>query len=99
MKRVLVTGGAGFIGSAVCRYLVKDKGVQVLNIDKLTYAGVPESLKRLKEAGAVLVIVTNQPVIARGMIDEPGLQALHKGLVEKLGSNIDAPRLPAKTES
>jgi dTDP-glucose 4,6-dehydratase len=36
--RVLVTGGAGFIGSAVVRYLVDEEGVQVLNVDKLTYA-------------------------------------------------------------
>ena len=37
-KRVIVTGGAGFIGSALVRMLVKE-GVEVLNIDKLTYAG------------------------------------------------------------
>src|ERR1019366_6171499 len=36
--RVLVTGGAGFIGSAVVRYLVNEERVQVLNVDKLTYA-------------------------------------------------------------
>ena len=48
MKKVLVTGGAGFIGSAVCRYLVKEKGVAVFNLDKLTYAGVPASLKEIE---------------------------------------------------
>ena len=36
--RVLVTGGAGFIGSAVCRHLVGERGVSVVNVDKLTYA-------------------------------------------------------------
>jgi len=50
MKRVLVTGGAGFIGSAVCRYLVKEKECEVLNLDKLTYAGVPESLKEIEDS-------------------------------------------------
>jgi dTDP-glucose 4,6-dehydratase len=50
MKKVLVTGGAGFIGSAVCRYLVKDKQVEVLNLDKLTYAGVPESLNEIDDS-------------------------------------------------
>ena len=49
MKKVVVTGGAGFIGSAVCRYLVKEKQVSVLNLDKLTYAGVPESLKEIED--------------------------------------------------
>ena len=46
--RVLVTGGAGFIGSAVCRYLVQEVGATVLNVDKLTYAGNVESLRELK---------------------------------------------------
>ena len=44
MSRVLVTGGAGFIGSALCRHLVKDKNYDVCNVDKLTYAGIKESL-------------------------------------------------------
>ncbi|MFL5260503.1 MAG: dTDP-glucose 4,6-dehydratase [Hyphomicrobiales bacterium] len=36
--KILVTGGAGFIGSALCRHLIRDLGVRVVNIDKLTYA-------------------------------------------------------------
>ena len=43
-RRILVTGGAGFIGSALVRYLVGELGLQVLTIDKLTYAGNLESL-------------------------------------------------------
>ncbi|MBN2686461.1 MAG: dTDP-glucose 4,6-dehydratase [Pontiellaceae bacterium] len=50
MKKILVTGGAGFIGSAVCRYLVKEKQCSVLNLDKLTYAGVPASLTEIEES-------------------------------------------------
>ncbi|MEH6470975.1 MAG: dTDP-glucose 4,6-dehydratase [Halopseudomonas sp.] len=42
--RVLVTGGAGFIGSAVIRYLIDATDHQVINVDKLTYAGNLESL-------------------------------------------------------
>lgn len=42
--RVLVTGGAGFIGSALVRHLVGEAGYEVLNLDKLTYAGVLDSL-------------------------------------------------------
>ena len=43
--RILVTGGAGFIGSAVCRHLIQDTDHSVLNVDLLTYAGNPESLR------------------------------------------------------
>lgn len=42
--RVLVTGGAGFIGSALCRYLVAERSFEVVNVDCLTYAANLRSL-------------------------------------------------------
>ena len=48
--RVLVTGGAGFIGSALVRYLVSEVGADVLTVDKLTYAGNLASLKPIENA-------------------------------------------------
>lgn len=47
-RRCIVTGAAGFIGSALVRLLLKETDCAALVVDKLTYAGVPESLK---EAG------------------------------------------------
>src|SRR6187455_2509152 len=43
-KRILVTGGAGFIGSAVVRHIIRETVHQVLVVDKLTYAGNLDSL-------------------------------------------------------
>lgn len=39
MKRILVTGGAGFIGSAVVRHIINETADAVVVVDKLTYAG------------------------------------------------------------
>ncbi len=47
--KILVTGGAGFIGSEVCRFLVQDKKAEVLNVDKLTYAANLVSLDAISE--------------------------------------------------
>ena len=47
--KILVTGGAGFIGSAVVRHIIKNTQDEVLNIDKLTYAGNLESLKEIDQ--------------------------------------------------
>lgn len=42
--KLLITGGAGFIGSAVIRHIIRNTGDSVVNLDKLTYAGNLESL-------------------------------------------------------
>ena len=48
MKNVLVTGGAGFIGSNFIRYLLRvEPEVRIINLDALTYAGSQENLKEL----------------------------------------------------
>ncbi len=67
--KVVVTGGAGFIGSAVVRALMADHQVQVVNLDKLTYAGNLESL----------VSVSSDPryrFVQLDVCDRAGVQAL-----------------------
>ena len=39
MKKLLITGGAGFIGSAVIRHIINNTTHSIVNVDKLTYAG------------------------------------------------------------
>lgn len=66
--RTLVTGGAGFVGSAVCRRLV-ELGVRVVNVDKLTYAGNPYSLE-------VIARHPNYAFERLDICDAAGLEAL-----------------------
>lgn len=47
MKKIIVTGGAGFIGSAVIRHLIKQSNHIIINFDKLTYAGNLDSLREV----------------------------------------------------
>lgn len=47
--KILITGGAGFIGSAVVRHIINDTQDSVINVDKLTYAGNLASLEAVSK--------------------------------------------------
>ncbi|MDD2892290.1 MAG: dTDP-glucose 4,6-dehydratase [Halothiobacillaceae bacterium] len=49
MKKILITGGAGFIGSALIRHIIADTPDAVINLDKLTYAGNLQSLAQVSD--------------------------------------------------
>ncbi len=46
--KVLLTGGCGFIGSAVVRHLIRDTDHVVINVDKLTYAASEDALEKAR---------------------------------------------------
>jgi dTDP-glucose 4,6-dehydratase len=50
MKRILITGGSGFIGSAMIRHLIKETNYKVCNIDKLTYASDNSALLEIEKS-------------------------------------------------
>jgi dTDP-glucose 4,6-dehydratase len=51
LETILITGGAGFIGGAVCRHLVSTGRYRVINLDKLTYSGSLSSVNHLEGSG------------------------------------------------
>jgi dTDP-glucose 4,6-dehydratase len=68
--RILVTGGAGFIGSAVCRYLIESTEAEVINVDKLTYAGNLLSLAVLEKDPRYHFIQDDIGSVGIGMVFE-----------------------------
>lgn len=71
LQTIIVTGGAGFIGSAVCRHMVSNRLANVINIDSLTYAANLSSLKSIEKAD-------NYSFIEMDVSDKAGVSALFK---------------------
>ena len=67
MDRLLVTGGAGFIGSNFCRYVVDNTDATITVLDKMTYASSPASLAELPADRVTLVVgdICDAPLVER----------------------------------
>ena len=93
--RVMVTGGAGFIGSTLVKYLVREIGAVTLNIDKLTYAGTLSSLTEVAGSNLYHFIKAD---IADGAAIRAALHEFRPDLVIHLAAethvdrSIDDPR-------
>lgn len=70
-KKFIVTGGSGFIGSNLVRFLIKEKDNSVVNLDKLTYAGNPQSLEDLERDPNYLFVRVDisNPADLKGLLD------------------------------
>lgn len=92
-QRILVTGGSGFIGSALCRHLVAS-GYQVINLDKLTYAGNPESLKEVESSPAYRferLDICDQDGVSRLLQRENPDALIHLAAESHVDRSIDGP--------
>jgi dTDP-glucose 4,6-dehydratase len=98
--KVLVTGGAGFIGSAVCRLFVAELGAKVLNFDKLTYAANVTSLRTIDGHGSYAfrrADICDRNAISE-ILQEFGPDAvLHLAAESHVDRSIDGPSAFIKT--
>jgi len=92
MKTIVVTGAAGFIGSALVRELLKDPGVKVLALDKLTYAGNLQSLRGLDEDGRFVFVeadIGDSSTIRRIFDEQNPLGVIHLAAESHVDRSID----------
>jgi dTDP-glucose 4,6-dehydratase len=92
--RVLVTGGAGFIGSAVCRLLVGDGNAIVLNADKLTYAANLASLREIENSPHYSfrqADICDRETVARLLTDFDPDVIVHLAAESHVDRSIDGP--------
>ena len=93
-RRILVTGGAGFIGSAVTRHLIGDLGAQVLVIDKLTYAGNLASLAPVAGSPAYRFLqadICDGAAMHRAIADFRPDAVMHLAAESHVDRSIDGP--------
>jgi dTDP-glucose 4,6-dehydratase len=92
--KILVTGGAGFIGSAVIRYLV-NKSISVVNLDKLTYAGNLQSLANVQHSPLYnfeKIDICNEQVLERVFYKHQPDIVMHLAAESHVDRSIDGPK-------
>ncbi|UZE24110.1 dTDP-glucose 4,6-dehydratase [Pseudomonas sp. B21-056] len=92
--RILITGGAGFIGSALVRHLILDTEHQILNLDKLTYAGNLESLSSVDHSSRyefVQADIVDQPTVSAVLVRFKPDAIMHLAAESHVDRSIDGP--------
>ncbi|MEO7827700.1 MAG: dTDP-glucose 4,6-dehydratase [Allosphingosinicella sp.] len=91
---ILVTGGAGFIGSALCRHLVRSGRYRVVNLDKLTYAGNLDSLREIGDSPDYRFVqgdIGDQAAVLELLAEEAIDIVMHLAAESHVDRSIDGP--------
>lgn len=92
--KILITGGAGFIGSAVIRYIIANTNHSVVNVDKLTYAGNLISLREVEESTRYCfyqVDICDQDKVESVFLTEQPDAVMHLAAESHVDRSIDGP--------
>lgn len=92
--KVLVTGGAGFIGSAVIRHIIRNTGDSVVNLDKLTYAGNLDSLVEISGSERYVferVDICDRAALERVFREQQPDAVMHLAAESHVDRSIDGP--------
>ena len=92
--RILVTGGAGFIGSALIRHLIQDTEHSVLNLDKLTYAGNLESLAEVQGSDRYQFLqadIADREQVGEALLEFQPDAIMHLAAESHVDRSIDGP--------
>lgn len=92
--RILVTGGAGFIGSALIRHLIQDTEHSVLNLDKLTYAGNLESLAEVETSDRYRFLqadIADRERVSEALLEFQPDAIMHLAAESHVDRSIDGP--------
>ncbi|MFL9813946.1 dTDP-glucose 4,6-dehydratase [Stutzerimonas sp. VN223-3] len=92
--RILVTGGAGFIGSALIRHLIQDTEHSVLNLDKLTYAGNLESLAEVQSSDRYQFLqadIADRERVSEALLEFQPDAIMHLAAESHVDRSIDGP--------
>ncbi|XKH00014.1 dTDP-glucose 4,6-dehydratase [Marinobacter nauticus] len=92
--KLLITGGAGFIGSAVIRHIIQNTQDEVVNVDKLTYAGNLESLAKVSDSERYAfeqVDICNRAELDRVLSQHQPDAIMHLAAESHVDRSIDGP--------
>lgn len=92
--KILVTGGAGFIGAALIRQLIRESDAEVVNLDKLTYAATPEALEECATSARYALVegdICDRALVVNLLEEHAPDAVMHLAAESHVDRSIDGP--------